>query len=76
MCIQPLKSHSDIFFCNNNFSYNLIMIFRFINVSFKAIRDILQYFMPVIKNNIQRPPSAIGVDIMQEERLVEFFSLK
>jgi len=29
--------------------------------------------MPVIKNNIQRPPSAIGVDIMQEERSVEFF---
>jgi len=26
--------------------------------------------MPVIKNNIQRPPSAIGVDIMQEERQV------
>lgn len=46
------------------------MIIRFINVSFQAIRDILQYFMPVIKNNIQRPPSAIGVDITQEERLI------
>ena len=32
--------------------------------------------MPVIKNNIQRPPSAIGVDIMQEERSVEFFFSK
>ncbi|VVC42586.1 Katanin p80 subunit, C-terminal, partial [Cinara cedri] len=40
---------------------------RFVNVSFKAIRDILQYFMPVIMNNIQNPPSGIGVDLMQEE---------
>ncbi|VVC45263.1 Katanin p80 subunit, C-terminal,WD40-repeat-containing domain,Katanin p80 subunit B1,WD40/YVTN repeat- [Cinara cedri] len=41
---------------------------EFVNVSFKAIRDILQYFMPVIMNNIQNPPSGIGVDLMQEER--------
>lgn len=49
-----------------------ILFYRFINVSFKAIRDILQYFMPVIKNNIHRPPSGIGVDIMQEERYISF----
>lgn len=52
-------------------NYCLILFFRFINVSFKAIRDIL-VFIPVIKTNIQRPPSAIGVDIMQEERQVNF----
>jgi len=40
----------------------------FISVAFKAIRDILQFFMPVIKMNIQRQPSSIGVDITQEER--------
>lgn len=55
-------------------NYILILFFRFINVSFKAIRDILE-LMPVIRTNIQRPPSAIGVDIMQEERQVHFLIL-
>ncbi|XP_008187002.1 katanin p80 WD40 repeat-containing subunit B1 isoform X1 [Acyrthosiphon pisum] len=59
VCSMLLPSISDLIQSGNE---------AFINVSFKAIRDILQYFMPVIKNNIQRPPSAIGVDIMQEER--------
>uniref|UniRef100_A0A2H8TYM6 Katanin p80 WD40-containing subunit B1 n=1 Tax=Melanaphis sacchari TaxID=742174 RepID=A0A2H8TYM6_9HEMI len=59
VCSMLLPSISDLIQSGNE---------AFINVSFKAIRDILQYFMPVIKTNIQRPPSAIGVDIMQEER--------
>ncbi|XP_025415743.1 katanin p80 WD40 repeat-containing subunit B1 isoform X2 [Sipha flava] len=59
VCSMLLPAISDLIQSGNE---------AFINVSFKAIRDILQYFMPVIKNNIQRPPSAIGVDIMQEER--------
>ncbi|XP_050430947.1 katanin p80 WD40 repeat-containing subunit B1 [Adelges cooleyi] len=58
VCSMLLPSISDLIQSGNE---------AFINVSFKAIRDILQYFMPVIKNNIHRP-SGIGVDLMQEER--------
>lgn len=53
---------------NKNINYTFFITISYINVSFRAIKDILQYFMPVIKNNIQRPPSAIDIDITREER--------